>query len=93
MVKLETIRKESVGVQTGYKPGIFIEKLQKPRKILKDDTRYSFRNSNQVPLDTSLKQGCPEVVGKLPQLLWCAGLRAAGVEVKIRGIHKPRIVV
>jgi len=61
---LETIWKEDVGVQSGYKPGIFMDKLQETKKTLRDDNWYSFRNFNQVRLDRTLEQDCPAVFGK-----------------------------
>jgi hypothetical protein len=75
--------RETVWVQSGYKPGSFIEKLNKTRKTLRDNSLYSFRNLNQVPMDRNLEQECPAVVEKEPQLLLWAGLRAASVKVSI----------
>jgi len=44
-------------------------------------------------MDRNLEQECPAVVGKEPQLLLWADLRAASVKVTIRGIHNQRTVL
>jgi len=49
---MEGGRRGTIGLQTRN----FHRKLQKPKKTVRDDSRYSFPNLNQVPLDRNLEQ-------------------------------------
>jgi len=44
-------------------------------------------------MERNIEQECPALFGKEPQLLLWAGLRAAILQVTIRGIYKQRTLL